>query len=167
MQKKTGKSTGREEVLKANDQVLHDNKVKGNSSAELPGFLTSWPIRKSRKVNPSEVHQHLCFHVSSVSKGCFLWHLGPGRWTDHASMARTPQSKDGSDQHTVVTLWGQGEGSTPGTSGALSSHTTSLWISSLLCHGPISTCTGAWVCDHHNRLKKLNKVWKTTLNFYL
>lgn len=134
MQKKIGKSTGREEVLKANATW---SQVSDHSSAELPGFLTSGPVRKSRKANPSDVHQHLCLPVSSVSKECFMWHLGAGRWTGHACMARTPQKV--SDQHTVVAVWGQGEGSTPGTHGALSSHTTSLWISSLLRHGPIST----------------------------
>lgn len=163
MQKKIGKSTGREGVLKANATW---SQVSDHSSAELPGFLTSGPVRKSRKANPS-VYTNICASMlvlSARSALCGTW----GQAGDQATPAwPEPLSSKVSDQHTVEAGWGQGEGSTPG---ALSSHTTSLWISSLLRHGPISTYqhkTGAWVCDHHNLLKKPNKDWKTCLNFYL
>lgn len=101
-------------------------------AARFPHLRTS---KKEQEGKSICLHQHLCLHVSSVSKECFMWHLGAGRWPGHASMARTPQFKSEWPAHSGGS-GGQGEGSTLG---ALSSHTTSLWISSLLHHGPIST----------------------------
>lgn len=56
------------------------------------------------------LYTNICAPMLVLSVRCFLWHLGPGRWTDHASMGRTPQAKSDSDQHTVVAPWGQGGG---------------------------------------------------------
>lgn len=141
MQKKTGKSTGREEVLKANDQVLHDHKCQITALQSCQVSSPQDQLRKSRKANPSDVHQHLCFHVSSVSKGCFMWHLGPGRWTDHASTVRTPESRS---------EWPAHSGGSLGTGWV--KHAWHMWGTLIPHHIPLDKLTAmSWTYQHLHR----------------
>lgn len=136
-------------MLKANDQVLHGNKCQITA---LQSCQVSSPHdpqeRAGRQIHL--MHTSICASMLVLfSKGCFMWGQA-----GEQTMPAWPEALSPKVRVTSTQWWQSGDRVREAHLahvGHSQSHTTSLWISSLLCHGPINRCLGS---DHHNLLKK-------------